>query len=86
MDNIRDCKQQDKIKKFQEHDAILEQLAELQRQKEELKRAFQPLEAHVPDTNGHSAISSVAPQLKAEPMNQVKPKVQQPGEIDLIEL
>lgn len=64
MDNIRDSKQQDAIKKFQEyangesreHDAILKQLAELQRRREELERAFHPLEAPVLDTYGHSAI------------------------------
>jgi uncharacterized protein YPO0396 len=95
MDNIRDSKQQDAIKEFQEyangaskeHDATLEQLAELQRRKEELERGFHPLEAPVLDTNGHSATSSVAQgQLKAEPMKQAKPSVQTLGEIDLIEL
>ncbi|KAL4763795.1 putative DEAD box helicase involved in nonsense mediated decay [Aspergillus foveolatus] len=79
MDNIRDSRQQDAIKKFQEyangeskeHDAILEQLAELQWRKEELEQGFHPLEAPILDTIGHNATSSVVQgQLKPEPMNQ----------------
>ncbi|KAL4736326.1 P-loop containing nucleoside triphosphate hydrolase protein [Aspergillus similis] len=87
--------QQDAIKKFQEyangeskeHDAILEQMAELQRRKAELERGYHLVEAPVPGTNGHSTTGSDAlgEQLKAESMNQAKLSVQTPTEIDLIE-
>ncbi|KAL4821178.1 P-loop containing nucleoside triphosphate hydrolase protein [Aspergillus spinulosporus] len=93
--NIWDSKQQDAIKKFQEyangeskeHDAILEQLAELQRRKEELERGFHPVEAPVLGTNGHSTTDSDAQagRLKAESRSPAKPSVQPPEEIDLIE-
>ncbi|KAL5042678.1 hypothetical protein BDW71DRAFT_200334 [Aspergillus fruticulosus] len=63
-----DSEQQAAIKNFQayanggskEHDAFLEQMAEVQQRKEELERGFHPREAPVPGTNGHRKTGSDA--------------------------
>ncbi|KAL6238040.1 hypothetical protein BDW75DRAFT_228225 [Aspergillus navahoensis] len=86
MMDKRDSEQQTAIKNFQayanggskEHDAILEEMAELQQRKEELERGFHPREALVPGTQGE--------QLKGESIDQAKPSAQPTAEIDLIDL